>query len=104
MPAILKGFFDRTWLPGFAFKFHQNGFWWNGLLKGRTATVFVTSDAPPIFTRIIFGDTTNEIRKGTLWFAGFSVKIKKIGPLKKISDQKKQKWYDKLHQWGTGSY
>ncbi len=104
MPAILKGMFDRIWLPGFAFHFHPNGLWWDGLLKGRTARVFVTSDAPPIFTRIIFGDTTNEIRKGILWFAGVSVSVKKIGPLKKISEEKKQKWLHRMKKWGRGSY
>ena len=100
MPAILKGMFDRIWLPEFAFKFRKNGLWWDGLLKGRTARVFVTSDAPPIFTRLIFGDTTNEIRKGILWFAGLSVSVKKIGPLKRISESKKQKWKDKIKKWG----
>lgn len=104
MPAILKGFFDRVWLPGFAFHFHPSGLWWDGLLKGRTARVFVTSDAHPIFTRIIFGDTTNEIKKGILWFSGLSVSVKKIGPLKKISEEKKQKWREKLKKWGSKVY
>jgi len=104
MPAILKGMFDRIWLPGFAFKFRRNGLWWDGLLKSRTARIFVTSDAPPIFTRIIFGDTTNEIRKGTLWFAGFSVSVKKIGPVKRISDLKKEKWKEKMRRWGREGY
>ncbi len=104
MPAILKGMFDRIWLPGFAFKFHPHGLWWDGLLGPRTARVFVTSDAPPIFTRIIFGDTTNEIKKGILWFAGFSTSVKKIGPLKQISEEKKVKWKNKMEKWGMRGY
>lgn len=104
MPAILKGMFDRVWLPGFAFHFHKSGLWWDGLLKGRTARIFVTSDAPSIFARIIFGDTTNEIRKGILWFAGFSTSVKKIGSLKKISESKKQKWKNKMRKWGRQNY
>ncbi len=104
MPALLKGFFDRIWLPNFAFKFHPNGLWWQGLFKGKTARVFVTSDAHPLFTRIIFGDTTNEIRKGILWFSGFSVSVKKIGPLKRISENKKEKWRNKMYKWGQKNY
>lgn len=104
MPALLKGFFDRVWLPGFAFHFHKSGLWWDGLLKGRTARVFVTSDAHPILARLIFGDTTNEIKKGILWFAGFKVAVRKIGPLKNISDQKKEKWLRRLHTLGRCRY
>ena len=104
MPALLKGLFDRIWLPGFAFHFHKSGLWWDRLLKGRTARVFVTSDVHPFLARIIFGDTTNEIKKGILWFAGFSVSVKKIGPVKNITEAKKQKWKDRLHKWGSKVY
>ncbi len=100
MPALLKGFFDRVWLPGFAFHFHKSGYWWDGLLKGRTARVFVTSDTPPIIARIIFGDTTNEIRKGILWFAGFRTYVKKIGPCKHITPTRAERYGKMLQRYG----
>ena len=68
MPALLKGLFDRVWLPGFAYKFMPSGIAWKRLLKGRTATVFITSDSHPILARFLFGDNVNEIRDGILWF------------------------------------
>ena len=92
MPALLKGFFDRTWMPGFAFHFLPSGWGWQRLLKGRTATVFVSSDSHPLLARFLFGDNVNEIRDGILWFAGFKPKIKKVGPMKKISPERKAKW------------
>ena len=82
MPALLKGLFDRVWMPGFAYKFTSD-FTWKRLLKGKTASMFVTSDTVPFAQRIIFGDTTNELRKGILWFSGFSpIWVRKFGYLK----------------------
>ncbi len=37
LPAITKGFIDRVFLPGFAFKYRENSVWWDRLLKGKTA-------------------------------------------------------------------
>ena len=104
MPALLKGLFDRAWLPGFAYKFLPSGFNWNKLLKGRTATVFVSSDAHPLLARFLFGDNVNEIRDGILWFAGISPKIKKVGPMKNISSERRAKWAKKFKSWGSYSY
>lgn len=102
MPAILKGLFDRVWLPGFAFHFNKNGLGWHKLLKGKSARVIVTMDSWPCVSRFLFGDSTNEISKGILWFSGFApVKIKKFGPVKDASEKKKTKWEDKVHKWGT---
>jgi len=104
MPALLKGLFDRMWLPGFAYSFNKNGWGWKKLLKGRTATVFVTSDSRPILARLLFGDNTNEIQDGILWFAGFHVRMKKCGPMKKISEQVKENWRQKFVKWGKMTY
>lgn len=105
MPALLKGLFDRIWIPGFAFRFKKEGYmagmFWQKLLKGRTAKVYVTSDSHPFLARFIFGDTTNEIKKCVLWFAGFSVRIKKIGPLKFVTENGLKKWRGKFEKWGS---
>src|SRR3990167_4594607 len=86
MPALLKGLIDRVWLPGFAFKFSPNGIIWERLMKGKSATMVVTSDTMPLIQRIIFGDTTNELKKGVLWFAGFGpIYVRKFGYLKHFS-------------------
>lgn len=104
MPALLKGLFDRMWLPGFAYKFFPNGLGWHRLLKGRTATVFITSDSAPILARFLFGDNVNEIRDGILWFAGFSPKIKKCGPMKKIPPENRAKWTGRFFSYGKKLY
>ncbi len=108
MPALLKGMFDRMWLPGFAYQFYKTGpfkdLLWKRMMTGKTARVFVVSDSPPIFARMIFGDTTNEIRRGILWFSGFSVRVKKIGPIKFITPPKVEKWKLKFRNWGAKAW
>lgn len=104
MPALLKGMFDRIWMPHFAFHFKSKGigagYIWYRLLKGRTARVFVTSDSHPLLARFIFGDTTNEIKRCTLWFAGFRVRVKKVGSLKFISPKSAARWQRRFLRWG----
>ena len=101
MPSLLKGMFDRMWLPCFAFNFNKNGFGWKKHLKGKSALVAVSSDSHPIIARIIMGDSTNEIKRGVLKFAGFSpVRILKIGPLKNASQEVKEKWGRKIYELG----
>lgn len=46
-PALLKGFVDRVFLPGFAFRYRKGSILWDKLLAGRTADLLVTLDTPP---------------------------------------------------------
>lgn len=101
MPALLKGLFDRAWLPGFAYRF-TGEFSWKKLQKGKSARMFVTSDTIPLAQRIIFGDTTNELKNGILWFAGFSpIRVKKFGYLKHFgSTGRRERIKRKIHSLG----
>jgi NAD(P)H dehydrogenase (quinone) len=100
MPAILKGLFDRFWLPGFAFHFHPH-LGWDKLLKGRSGRVIITMDSWPMASRLLFGDSTNEIGRAILGFAGIHpVRIEKIGWLKHASDAQKTKIEEKIYHQG----
>ncbi len=100
MPALLKGMFDRMFLPGFAYNFHKHDMGWRGLLHGRSADVFITMDSWPIIQRILFGDSTNEISRAILKFSGIHpVYIKKIGPIKDMKPGEIEgwgKWFNRL--------
>lgn len=97
MPALLKGLFDRVWLPGFAFHMHKEvqhtpAAGWDALLRGKTARVFVLSGTHPFFIWLFFGDYTNEIKRGILWFAGFKVAVSRLGPTEFAPEWKVNSW------------
>lgn len=60
MPAILKGYFDRVWLPGVAFEFGPQAI--KPLLAGiRLFGVVTTTGAPGWFTRIYMGNPSRKV-------------------------------------------
>lgn len=100
MPALLKGVFDRFYIPGFAFRFNKNGFGWQALLKGKTGRVYIAMASNPWAQRILFGDNSNEIRSAILGFAGIKTKVTKIGELKNVTPERRVKLEARFYEWG----
>jgi putative NADPH-quinone reductase len=60
MPAILKGYFDRVWVPGVAFEFGPQAI--RPLLRSiRMFGVVTTTGAPMWFTRIYMGNPSRKV-------------------------------------------
>ena len=101
MPAVLKGLFDRSWLPGFAFNFNHETGKCEQHLKGKTSRVIIIAGThSPFMTWWKFGDFTNEIQYGILGFAGIRSEALTFGPSTKVTDEKRKKWLDQVAKLG----
>jgi putative NADPH-quinone reductase len=94
IPALLKGFFDRTFLPGFAFRYRENSVWWDKLLAGRTASLMVTMDTPPWYYRLAYqAPGHHQMKRTILGFCGIKVtRLTAFGPIKNADEPKRIKW------------
>lgn len=83
-PALLKGFFDRVFLPGFAFKYRKDSVFWDRLLAGRSARLLVTMDTPPWYFRWVYRmPGHNQMRRTILEFCGIKpVRTSSFGPVR----------------------
>ncbi len=98
VPAVLKGFFDRVLLPGFAFKYHENDPMWDKLLKGKTGHLIYTSDTPTFIYKWIFGaPSENMVKKRVMKFCGISpVKVTRFGSMRKKTSDQRNKILEKI--------
>lgn len=103
LPALLKGFIERVFTPGFAVNFRNDSPLWDKLLKGRSARLIVTLNTPPLLYRLLFrraGHIT--MKRSILEFCGIApVKITDIGPMRNASADQRAKWIQQAHALGT---
>ncbi|NTU44586.1 MAG: NAD(P)H-dependent oxidoreductase [Chlorobiaceae bacterium] len=105
MPALLKGFIDRIFLPGFAFKFRDGSAMWDQLLSNRSAHLLVTMDTPIWYYHLVYRmPGHNQMKRTILEFCGIKpVKISGFGPIKNATLQKREKWLAKAHAYGKNA-
>lgn len=102
IPALLKGFIDRVFLPSFAFKFKEGALMADGLLSKKSAHLIATMDTPPWYYRLVYRmPGHNQMKRTILQFCGVqSVQITSFGPVKSATASTRNKWLAKAHRFG----
>ncbi len=105
MPALMKGLFDRAWLPGSAFRYMKlpsgkKSIFWHRMFRGRTARIIMASGTAPWMVRLLPGNVNAQLKWGILWFAGFWVRTTWLGPSENVPERRKARWLARVRQLG----
>jgi len=102
MPSLLKGFLDRVLLPGFAFRYAENAFGYEGLLRGRSAHLITTMDTPALVYRMVYrAPGHNAMRRATLNFCGIDpVRITPFGSVLRSDAEQRGRWLRRARREG----
>jgi len=101
-PALLKGFIDRVFLPGYAFEYQEKSPFPKKLLSGKSARLIVTTDTPNWYYSLVYRKPGhNSMKKSVLGFCGIKpVKISTFGPVKNSTEIKRKSWLEKVEKLG----
>ena len=105
LPALLKGFIDRTFLPSIMFDYNEaklSGMGWDGYLEGKSARIIATMDTPKILYRLLYSaPSVNQLKKTTLEFCGVKpVKVTQFAPVKGSTQEKRESWIKTAYMLG----
>lgn len=103
-PALLKGFFDRLFLPGKAFKYRKNSSLWDKLLSGRSGRIIYTMDSPWIYDLMVYRNSAlRSVKKATLEFCGIKpVKVTTFDRMRWADEKRRGVMLGKVDGLGRG--
>lgn len=101
MPALMKGFVDRIFTPGYAFRLHEDGTW-DKLLSGKSAQLIVTMDTPGwVYRHIYKKPGVNALKKATLEFCGIGpVRVLTFGTVFNSTPARRSQWIARARATG----
>lgn len=103
MPALLKGFLEHIFRPGFAMEYRQSGFP-RKLLTGHSARIVVTMGMPPLLYRWYYGAYgLRSFERSILSFAGVSPIRESLHGLGFADEKKRARWLDALREHGKNA-
>lgn len=103
LPALLKGFIDRVFLPGVVFEYIEGKPLPKKLLLGKSSHLVITADTPRWYDFFFMGSPAiNQFKKGVLQFCGIQpVKTTYIAPIRNSSEQFRAAWLKKVNTMAT---
>jgi putative NADPH-quinone reductase len=102
-PAVMKGFIDRTFLPGITFRPVPGSLAHEKLLTGKSSRVIVTADTPRWYDLLYMNSPVlHQFKRGTLEFCGISpVRVSYIAPIRNSSAAFRQAWLERVQALGA---
>ena len=98
MPAVMKGFFDRAFLPGIVFKSNKKGLS-EGLLNGKSGRIITTAGDLSLqaYEEDYQSSGLVQLKKGILEYCGVSsIQTDFIGPLYELDVHEREQWLQKI--------
>jgi NAD(P)H dehydrogenase (quinone) len=105
-PASLKAFIDHAFSPGFAFQYVEGKPMPLRLLKGRSARIFMTLDAPKLWHWLVYrGSGTSWLKWASLWFSGFKVLgTLEMNGVRTSTEAKRKAWISQARRLGERDF
>ena len=102
VPALLKGFLDRVFLPGFFFRKRPGSATrWDKMLTGRSAHIVYTLDTPWLFWWLSGRPAFNALKWVTLFYCGvWPIRGTALGIVRLSTAEKRAKWLAKIEALG----
>ncbi len=102
MPAVMKGFIDRLFLPGTAFVANRNSYRVTKKLSGKTSHIMMTMDTPIWYYKLFLREPGIKVmKKHILKFVGIKpVKTSCFGPIKNSGERDLNKFMERAFDLG----
>lgn len=105
MPAVLKGFFEQVFRPGFAFSREGVGMGGPKPLGGKSARIIVTMGMPGFFYRAFFwSHSVKNLKRNILQFIGIRpVRTTLVGMVEKLEGRRLEKRFEEMKRLGAAA-
>jgi len=100
IPALLKGFFERTFTQGFAYTVKSSNPLKSGLLSGKSARIIQTMGMPGIVYRLLYQAHGAKALRDMLKFCGIApIRISYLGSIDE-SENKRKTYLERMQALG----